>query len=142
MTELTAAPTLIAQTGIDALLSQLMEGRLTPDEYRAALAFVSPPVEEGPRCIYCASSALVGTTCAAHADRTAIAAAARATRAVVNLARFSTRHSLTAAVIATLEREGLTQSARHFSERAAGAHGMNAVCQIARDYVRLETRIV
>lgn len=139
-TELDAAPILIVQTPADSLYAQLCAGRLTPDEYHAALAFVAPPQEETRACVYCGASAYIGQTCAAHADRASVAATAHAyrnARPVVNLAIYSTRLTLTAAVIAALERAELYRAARRFASRAAEARGMNALAQIARDYVRL-----
>lgn len=132
----------IAQTGADALLSQLTAGLLTPDEYHAALAYAPPLVEDGPRCVYCSRSATIGTTCATHADRAKVRADARAACPIINLARHTTRASLTAAVIAALERAGREDASRRFAARAAQAGGMNALAMIAREYVRLVSEVV
>jgi hypothetical protein len=119
MSELTAADTLVAQTGADALLSQLIAGMLTPDEYHQAIVLVAPMVEGVPACLYCDRSAIIGQTCADHADRAAVIRAARESRPSINLARYSTRASLTAAVIAALERSGRVRPAQRFAARAA-----------------------
>lgn len=141
MTELEAATAMIAQTGADTLYRQLCAGLMTPDEYHAAVALVAPPVETGPRCLYCTESAVVGQTCAKHCDRSAVIAAARAARPTVNLALYATRAKLTAAVVAALERTGRDGPARRFAERAARATNMNALAMIAREYVKLEARM-
>jgi hypothetical protein len=136
-----AASFVISQTGTDALLSQLTAGLLTPDEYRHAVALVEPLREEGKRCLYCSSSAVIGETCAGHANLESIMNAARATRPLVDMARCGTRERLTNAVMTALELAGLVNSAAHFAERAEKATGMNALCMIAREYVRLESSL-
>lgn len=141
MTELEAAPTLIAQTGADALLSQLMEGRLTADEYHTAIAFVAPLTENGPRCAYCSASATIGQTCAGHANLHDIMNASKESRPTVDLSRCSTPELLITAVMTALERTGREKPAGRFAERAEKAPGMNALVMIAREYVKLEASL-
>jgi hypothetical protein len=62
------------------------------------------------------------------------------TRPTVNLARCASCPALTAAVVAALHRRGHPVQARRFAERADGKP-MNALCQLAREYVELETRM-
>ncbi len=137
-----AAPSLIVQTEADTLMGQMLAGMLTPDEYHQALQLCAPLSESGARCLYCDNAAYIGNTCAEHADRAAVLKVARESRPTINLARYSTRASLTAAVIAALERSGRVRPAQRFAARAAATRGMNALTMIAREYVRLETRLV
>src|SRR4051812_46395076 len=97
MTEIEAAPALIAQTGADALMGQLAKGLLTPDEYRVARGLVALE-EDGPRCLYCASAAYIGQTCAAHADLSDVAVLAHARFPVIDYTRYPDRNSFIAAV--------------------------------------------
>lgn len=138
MNELSAAATLVAQTGADALYTQLIGGRLTPDEYHAAVQLVAPPIEEGPACVHCGKPAYIGATCATHASKTAARNVARASRPIVDLSRCGTPDLLITAVMTTLERTGREKAAGRFAARAVKAPGMNALCMIAKEYVRLE----
>lgn len=85
MNEFERASELIAQSGIDALRSQLLAGLLTADEYHTAVTLMQPDQEVGPRCIYCEKAAYLGNTCADHADRRAVAAVARKHRETRNV---------------------------------------------------------
>ncbi len=64
--------------------------------------------------------------------------AARAARPVVDLSRYGTPSQLITAVMTALESTGRDKPAGRFLERALDAPGMNALVQIAREYVKLE----
>lgn len=67
--------------------------------------------------------------------------AARAARPIVDLSRCGTPAQLITAVMSALERTGREKPAGRFAERAERAQGMNALVQIAGEYVRLENRL-
>jgi hypothetical protein len=132
---------IISQTGADALLSQLTRGLLTPDEYHAAIDLVEPLREEGMRCTYCDKAATIGQTCATHTDPATAMNAARAARPIVDQSRCGTREALITAVMTALELIGREKPAGRFAERAEKAPGMNALCMIAREYVKLVNQL-
>ena len=134
MTELEAAPTLIGST--DGLFTQLRDGLITPDEYQAAL-----PTEDAPHCLHCDQPAVIDQTCAEHVSLVRTINAVRAVRPLVDLSRCSTPQTLITAVMAALEKAGREKFAGRFAERAEQATGMNGLCMIAREYVRLESSL-
>ena len=141
MSDLSAAIHLIDPTLASLRTLEQQRGSMTDAEYTAAYHALAGASEQGTRCIQCGRTAHIGDTCAACTDLWRVMNAVKDARPIVDISRCPTPELLITAVMTALESTGREKPAGRFAERAADAPGMNALCMIAREYVKLENRL-